>query len=196
METSDGVDPGLENPDKRAASGWAWAALAVAIVTAAGSLALSLMEQKQACPLCFYQRTFALCLVAILAQGLLTGVSPARLVLLALPLAIGGLGVAAFHVSLEARDILECPAGLFDVLTAPKQSLAMFIVLTVLLAGGVVSGMKARQVGFLGAVLSLALGGLLIWASISANPKMPKPTEPYSTPLTVCRPPYHAPGSK
>jgi Disulfide bond formation protein DsbB len=197
METADGVDPGLQSPDMRAASGWAWVALLVAVITAAGSLALTLMEQKQPCPLCFYQRTFALCVVAVLAQGLLTGISPARVTVLVLPLAIGGLGVAAFHVSLEARDILECPPGLFDVLTAPKQSLAMFIVLTVLLGGGVVSGMKSRQVGFLGVVLSLALGGLLIWASISANPKMPKPpTEPYSTPLTVCRPPYHAPESK
>jgi disulfide bond formation protein DsbB len=78
METSDKASTSaLDNPDMRAASGWAWAALAVAVATAAGSLALSLMEQKQPCPLCFYQRTFALCLVAILARGLLTGVSPA-----------------------------------------------------------------------------------------------------------------------
>jgi disulfide bond formation protein DsbB len=198
MQMSEGVSAALDKPNLRAGSGWAWAALLVALITSAGSLALTLREQKQACPLCFYQRAFALCLVAVLGHGLLSGgIAPGRLAALAFPLAIGGLGVAAFHVSLETRDILECPSGLFDVLTAPKQSLAMFVVLTIVLAGGVLSGMKALQVGFGGVVLSLALGGLLVWASISANPNLPKPpTEPYSTPLTVCRPPYHGPASK
>src|SRR5438876_9357133 len=116
----------FEKSSSPATSACTWTAFAAAVVTVAGSLALTLVDNKQACPLCFYQRTFALCLVAVLGQGLLSGAIPSgRLAVLALPLAIGGLGVAAFHVSLEARGILECPAGLFDVLTAPKQSLAM-----------------------------------------------------------------------
>jgi disulfide bond formation protein DsbB len=157
-----------------------------------------MVENKQPCPLCFYQRTFALCLVAVLGQGLFTGAMPSgRLAVLALPLAIGGLGVAAFHASLEARDILECPTGLFDVLTAPQQSLAIFAVLTVVLAAAVRSGRKARQVSPFAAVLALALGGGLVWASISANPKPPPPpTKPYDTPPSVCRPPYHGAESK
>ncbi len=158
--------PALEKPGMPATSGWAWAAFVTAVVTVAGSLALTLVDNKQACPLCFYQRTFALGLVAVLGQGLLSVAVPSsRLAVLALPLAIGGLGVAAFHVSLETRNILECPTGLFDVLTAPKQSLAMFAILTIVLAAGVWNGMKARQVSPLASVLALALGGGLVWAS-------------------------------
>src|SRR5437660_7401394 len=151
-----------------AAAIWVWLAFVTAVLTAAGSLALTLMDNKQACPLCFYQRAFALGLVAVLGQGLLTGtISSGRLVVLALPLAIGGLGVAAFHVSLEVRDILECPTGLFDVLTAPKQSLAMFAILTIVLAAGLCNGMKARQVSPLASVLALALRAGLVWAALS-----------------------------
>jgi disulfide bond formation protein DsbB len=153
------------------------------------------MDKKQACPLCFYQRTLALGLVAVLGQGLLSGgVRPRRLALLALPLALGGLGVAAFHVSLEVREILECPAGLFDIATAPKQSLAMFILLTLLLLAGAGSGLTAGEVSGWGMALAVVLGAGLAWASLSANPKMPDPpSKPYETPLTVCRPPYHGP---
>ena len=185
-----------ENPGT-AASLWVWAALVVALIAAGGSLALTLVDKKQACPLCFYQRTFALSLVAVLGQGLITGVvRSGRLAILALPLALGGLGVAAFHVSLEARNILECPAGLFDIATAPKQSLAVFAVLTLLLAAGVGSGFLAREVGVPGTILALVLSGGLVWASISANPKPPDPpSEPYPAPPNVCRPPYHGPES-
>ena len=49
-----------------------WAALLVALLTVAGSLALSLVEKKKACALCFYERTLALSLVAVLTSGLLT----------------------------------------------------------------------------------------------------------------------------
>jgi disulfide bond formation protein DsbB len=186
-----------EKPGTPATSIWVWAALVVALLAVGGSLALSLVDKKQACPLCFYQRTFALCLVAVLGQGLLTGaVRSGRLAILGLPLALGGLGVAAFHVSLEARNILECPAGLFDIATAPKQSLAVFSVLTILLAAGVGSGFKAREVGVLGTILALLLSSGLVWASISANPKPPAPpSKPYSGPPDVCRPPYHGPES-
>ncbi len=160
----------------------------------AGSLALTLYEQKQPCPLCFYQRTFALSLVAILGQGLLTGsVRSGRLAILALPLAIGGLGVAAFHVSLEVRGILECPTGLYGVGTAPQQSLAIFAVITILLGAGVINGVRTGEVGAMGTLLALVLSGILIWSSISANPKPPAaPTKPYEAPPAVCRPPYHA----
>src|SRR5262249_38947304 len=148
----------------------------IALVTSVGSLALTLVDKKQACPLCFYQRTLALGLVAVLGQGLLSGgVRPGRLALLALPLALGGLGVAAFHVSLEARGILECPTGLFDLATAPKQSLVMFVVLTLLLLGGVGSGFPAGEITGWGLALAVVLGGGLVWASLSANPKSPDP---------------------
>src|SRR5215471_10239722 len=79
---------------------WAWGALAVAVAGLAGSLFLSLGLDLKACPLCFYQRTFAMSLMAVLGLGLLAGVvRPGRAALLGLPLAVAGLGVALFHVS-------------------------------------------------------------------------------------------------
>src|SRR5262245_2466312 len=103
---------------------WTWAALVVSAAALAGSLFLSLGMSLKACPLCFYQRTFAMSLVGVLGIGLLTGAGRgARLALLALPLAAAGLGVALFHVSLEVAGTLECPLGILGIGTAPQQSL-------------------------------------------------------------------------
>src|SRR5918911_608496 len=121
-------------PDAAAPSAWAWAALAVAVVGLAGSLYLSLGMHLKACPLCFYQRTFMMALVAVLGVGLLAGAArPGRLALLALPLAVAGLGVALFHVWLEVRGKLECPAGVLGLGTAPQQSLVVFALVFALL---------------------------------------------------------------
>ena len=60
--------------------------------------------------------------VAVLGMGLLLDVGRGgRLSLIALPLATGGLGAAAFHVYLELSGTLECPTGLFGLGTAPQQ---------------------------------------------------------------------------
>lgn len=167
-------------------------ALVVAALTVAGSLFLSVGEGKVACPLCFYQRSFALGLVGLLGVGLLGQAAAAgRLAALALPLAVGGLGVAGFHVSLEERGILECPAGLFDLLTAPKQSAAAFAVLTLLLLAEALGGLRRQTVGGLAVVLAAFLGGGIAWASTVANPKPPDaPTKPYDGPPMTCRRPY------
>jgi disulfide bond formation protein DsbB len=173
-----------------------WAALLVAVGTVAGSLALSLVDKKKACALCFYERSYALGLVAVLAVGLLTrALRGPALAVLALPLAVGGLGVAAFHVNLEVNGTLECPPGLYDVLTAPKQSLAAFVLLLVLLAAEAVRGMKLRAVGVFGVIVALALGGGIVYASVIANPPPPpKPSKPYDSAVPdTCRPPYHEP---
>jgi len=173
------------------------AALVVAAAALAGSLALSLALSLRACPLCFYQRTFAMSLVAVLGMGLLLDIGGGgRLSLLALPLATGGLGVAAFHVYLELSGALECPAGLFGLGTAPQQSLFIFAVLFALLAmdsAGADSSVAwgAFRIAQAGAV---ALGGLLVVASLVANPPMPE-AKPYSGPPDICRPPYRAPSS-
>jgi len=149
-----------------------------------------------ACPLCFYQRGFALGVTAVLAVGLLTSMRNGPfLSLLALPMVLGGLGVALFHVSLEARGILECPLGVMEMGSVPTQSLAVFVMLTVIL------GLDARRgccradaepsFGKCAGVTALVLGIALAVGSIaSAPPLPPKPTKPYDTPLTVCRPPY------
>jgi disulfide bond formation protein DsbB len=188
------------NPAVRAAAAslLIWMTLLVAALAVAGSLALSLYEDKKACALCFYQRTCALGLVAMLVVGLLT--RPVRgpaLALLALPLALGGLGVAAFHVNLERTGTLECPPGLFGVLTAPKQSLIAFAVLSALLAVEVLRGVKAQAVGLLGVAAALLLGGGIVWGSVSANPPPPKPTKKYDKDVPdTCRIPYHEPAQE
>src|SRR5438552_15182585 len=72
-------------------------ALVFAIAAAAGSLYFTLELGHKTCTLCFYQRAFAFALVGVLATGLLAFRDrAARVCLLALPVAIGGLGVAAF----------------------------------------------------------------------------------------------------
>src|SRR5947209_2295508 len=92
-----------------AASVWAWLSLLVAVVALAGSLWLSLGMHLKACPLCFYQRTFVMAVVGVLGLGLFTAARRSGLAcLLALPSAVGGLGVAAFHVLLEIQGTLEC----------------------------------------------------------------------------------------
>jgi len=163
---------------------WLWSALAASAFALAGSLLLSLALGLKACPLCFYQRTFAMSLVALLAMGLLTGVRN-RLALLALPLAVGGLGVALFHVSLEFNGKLECPPGMFGVGSAPQQSLAVFAVIALLLLLDVLTAVQ-----WLALLASLVLGGLLAVASVIGNPPMKEgPKEPYKEKLDICRPP-------
>ena len=174
------------------ASLWAWAALPVAAAGLAGSLCLSLGLHLKACPLCFYQRTFVMGLVGVLAMGLLSGAArPRRLGLLALPLAVGGLGVALFHVSLELRGKLECPPGVFGLGTAPQQSLAVFVVLTGLLAADALTGAKAGVAEWAARAAAVALGVFLAVSSTIANPPPPAaPTEPYAKPPDICRPPF------
>ena len=164
-----------------------WLALLIAILGLAGSLLLSLGLNLKACPLCFYQRTFMMSVVAVLAVGLLFGAGRATVLsLFALPMATGGLGVAAFHVSLELTGKLECPTGVLAMGSAPQQSLAAFVVLFAILA---VDGVRARRVpAMIGAIV---IGGLLALASCTSNPPMPPaPTQPYPAPPDICRPPF------
>lgn len=171
-----------------------WAAFALALAGLAGSLFLSLGMHLKACPLCFYQRTFMMSLVAILGMGLLTGVRPNHLALLALPLAVAGLGVALFHVRLEVTGKLECPRGVLGLGTAPKQSLATFVLLSVLLLGGALSGEPAGGGKWFALFGGVLLGALLALASCTSNPPPPPiPTKPYPGPPEICRPP-HRPG--
>src|SRR5436853_4078529 len=101
--------------------GLVWPSLLIALMVLAGSLWLSIGMKLKACPLCFYQRTFVMGVVAVLGIGLLTGGRHrAVLNLLTLPLAVAGLGVAVFHVYLELTGKLECPAGVLGIGTAPQ----------------------------------------------------------------------------
>ena len=54
-------------PAADAGPGLAWAALVVAGLAAAASVWLSVRLDLKACPLCYYQRTFAMGVFAVLA---------------------------------------------------------------------------------------------------------------------------------
>jgi disulfide bond formation protein DsbB len=175
-----------------AASSWTWAALTVAAAGLAGSLFLSLGMALKACPLCFYQRAFVMSVFAVLGVGLLGGARHiGRLSLFVLPPAVAGLGVALFHVYLEVTGKLECPAGLLEWSTAPKQSLGMFGVLVALLVVDVLRGPGAGVSHWPGLAGAILIGSLLAVASCTSNPPMPTPPkEPYAKPPDICRPPY------
>jgi disulfide bond formation protein DsbB len=184
---------------------WTWLALLTAAVTVAGSLYLSIGMGLEACALCFYQRTFAMAVLAVLVVGLFSSDCRGPSVsLLALPLAVGGLGVAIFHVSLEAKGILECPRGILDRGTAPQQSLAAFIPLTLLLlidvgaacfrpgGAGATGESSLSSLSVLGACI---LGGLLALGCVkSSPPAKDPPAKGYpDEPIKVCRKPYRGP---
>ena len=198
MTASDASDAAAarlpSSPDAGAATRvWAWAALAVAVAGLTGSLFLSLGMGLKACPLCFYQRTFMMSLVAVLGMGLLTGAGrSARQGVLALPLAAAGLGVALFHVWLEVTSKLECPSGLLGLGSAPQQSLAMFVLVFALLLVDVLRGSQLDTSTWVALIAAVVLGALLAVGSIIANPPPPAPpTSPYAKPADVCRPPFH-----
>jgi disulfide bond formation protein DsbB len=91
-----------------------WVALVVALAGTMGSLSLSWLLGLKACPLCFYQRAFAMGAAGVIGVGLASGMGKMKtLSLVALPVSVAGLCVALFHVSLELRGILECPEGLY-----------------------------------------------------------------------------------
>jgi disulfide bond formation protein DsbB len=192
MTSADTAPRPLASSSAASAGVLTWATLAIAVAGLAGSLFLSLGMNLKACPLCFYQRTFMMSVVAVLVMGLLGGAArPGRPALLALPLAVAGLGVALFHVSLELRSKLECPAGVLGLGSAPQQSLAVFLVLTVLLT---LDGLRSPSTGtgsWAAPALAVVLGALLAVASCVANPPPPAaPARAYDQPPEICRPPY------
>ena len=169
-----------------------WPPLLVALVALAGSLWLSIGMGLKACPLCFYQRTFVMGVVAVLGIGLFTGRRHwGVLNVLALPLAFGGLGVAAFHVYLELTGKLECPAGVMGIGTAPQQSLAVLTVLLLFIAVGDVRSGKVGERHPSAAGVAVVLGLLLAWGAVASSPPMtPAPAKAYASPPDICRPPF------
>jgi disulfide bond formation protein DsbB len=180
------------NSDGSVAAGpsvWIWVSLALAVVALAGSLWLSVGMGLKACPLCFYQRTFVMAIVGILCLGLLTDArGSGYLSLLAIPSAVGGLGVAAYHVYLEATGVLECPTGVLGLGTAPQQSLVVLALLLCSLELDALRRLPNR--GMVRGVAEL-LGVLFVGGAVVSSPPLPPvPTRPYEGPLEVCRPPY------
>jgi disulfide bond formation protein DsbB len=165
-------------------------ALLVAVAGVAGSLWLSMGMGLKACPLCFYQRTFALGIMGVLGVGLLAGMGRVvSLSVLVLPLAVGGLGVAGWHVNLERTGKLECPAGFLGLGTAPQQSLAMFALLTlVLVVDALPTGRRGG--GLLPAAGAVVVGACFTLGCIKSSPPGCIPPGEYDNPTpTICRPP-------
>lgn len=171
------------------------AALVLAALGVLGSLGLTMVLGLKPCPLCFYQRAFAMAVLAVLGVGLVARVPGAVLCALAVPLAVAGLGVASFHVWLEASGRLDCPDGFFALGTAPKQSLMLFLGLTPLL----LAGAWRAQAGAAAVGLGATLGLFLAAGSSLANGPMPPPKPPEldaqgkPVPLTICVPHYTPP---
>ena len=169
-----------------------WGALALALIGSAGSVYLSLGMGLNACPLCFYERTFAFSTLGVFVMSRLAGDRiPAGVPsLLVAPLAAGGLATAAFHVWLELKGTLECPDGVLGMGSAPMQSLAMFILLTlaVLAAGCASSGVRPR----LKVLAGMSLGLLLAAACVASAPALPpakaRPSKAEGYVLKGCEP--------
>ena len=168
-----------------------WLSLATALLALTGSIWLSVGMNLKACPLCLYQRTFVMGVVAVLGIGILSATRYRGVLnLLALPTAVGGFGVAVFHEYLELAGKLECPAGVLGIGSAPQQSL---LVLTVLLVLVILGALQSRNAGESNrpTAAAVVLGVLLAGGAIISAPPMPlAPTKAYETPLEVCRPPY------
>ena len=195
MSTSAAPDRELSRPSPAPSAvplSLVWPPFLVALLALGGSLWLSVGMGLKACPLCFYQRTFVMGVVAVFGIGVLTGLRHRGVLnVLALPLALAGVGVAGFHEFLEQTGKLECPGGIMGLGTAPQQSLVVLVVLLVLVALGVIRSGIAGESYLLAAVAALALGLMLTWgAVVSAPPMPPAPTKAYEAPLEICRPPY------
>lgn len=181
-------------PDQPRQSTLTWLAFTASIIVLAGSLWLSMGMNLKACPLCFYQRTFVMGIVAVFAIGLLSRTAaPSLLSMLSLPMSIAALGVAGFHVSLELNGTLECPPGILGIGTAPQQSLAGIAIISVLIVADVLRNRAALR-SFDGAfIASIVVGGVLGVLAIASSPPLPDPpTAPYEDDPAVCRPPFHA----
>jgi disulfide bond formation protein DsbB len=175
-------------------------ALVLSAVASGGSVYLSLGLGLKACPLCFYQRSFALAAVVVVAMLLwLDGIRSTRASLVALPLAACGLSVAMFHVYLVQIGKLECPPALFGWGDGPLQSLVLFAALTIVCLAGAWLSRRAEAGGGRIAVVAAVLVGIgAAWACIASAPPMPPPPQqPYDAvkqPFDMCRPPFPRPG--
>lgn len=169
--------------------------LLVALGALAGSLWLSVGMGLKACPLCLYQRTFVMGIVAVLGIGVLTRERHRPVLnLLALPQAVAGFGVAAFHVFLELTGKLECPSGVMGVGTAPQQSLAVLAVLHAVVLMGVAWSRNAGEPFWSPLAGAVVVGLLLAWGAVVSAPPMPSaPSNAYEIPLDMCRPPFRSP---
>lgn len=172
-------------------------ALLFAAAAAAGSLYLTLEMGHKTCTLCFYQRALAFALVGVLTTGMLAfRERGARVCLLALPVAIGGFGVAAFTSYLGMTDwprqnenwYLSCPMGIEGYGTSSQQSMIAFGAAVLILLVGGIGEVKVSGHGGLSLLLGLALGVGAAYGSIVANPPLEPAKPAQGGVLLECRP--------
>jgi hypothetical protein len=183
----------LADSPPRKTNFWTWVAYIVALAALIGSLYLSMGMGLKACPLCLYQRTFVMGVVGILGVGLVVGGQrPGFLSLLALPLAVGALGVAIRHEYLEQIGTLECPEGVFGLGKAPQQGLAILALLVVVLATDVLLSRKLNGFSWPALLGTVVLGVVFSELALRSGPPAPNPPkEGWPTPLNEdgCRKP-------
>lgn len=154
------------------------AALVAALGSAIGSLYLSLGLKLIACPLCFYQRTFAFSILGILLVSYATRVRTMGVsnVLAYVPTVAGGI-VAAWHTYLDMSGKLICPKGLFDLGSTAQQSLASYVLIFVCLVPGLILDVRRGQLAIPAVGWTTLLGAIFAYFCIVASPppSQPKP---------------------
>lgn len=98
---------------------------AIATAASLGSLFFSEVMELPPCSLCWYQRTFMFPLVVVLLVGVLSDES-GRCVRYALPLAVGGWLLAAYHVLLQSGVISESAAPCRQGVSCAEAQLELF----------------------------------------------------------------------
>lgn len=150
------ANEGMASPlDSVADRRWSWvfAAWLVATVSTLGALFLGEVMGYTPCVLCWYQRIAMFPLVAVLAAGLFP--FDPRVVRYALPLAVAGWLLAAFHLALVAgwipESIQPCRQGVpcsdvqivwFGFVTIPLLSVIAFSIIAGLLLATRLKGEK------------------------------------------------------
>lgn len=180
------------------ASKWVIAAVTLSGLGVAACLYLSFGAGLVACPLCIYQRAFLMAAFGISLVGAVAGRGHTALVCsLLLPVAVMGIGIAAYHEYLIRSETIECPPGLLAMGSLPTQSLVLFSLLSLAALMGVVrhgadAGLKRGAMIATGVII----GALVAWASVASAPPIPVRKTPYDAVKDVfnnCRPVYKAP---
>ena len=194
MTDSTSLEHRIGNSSTNRAMIFRLSAIQLAAVGTVGSVCLSVVLGLKACPLCFYQRSFVMAALTVLAIGrFLERSRPGLICLLSVPLAWAGLGVAAFHEYLVLTGILECPQGLFGFGTAPAQSLTLFCFLASDVSVGAWYGrQESQRQGASTQFAAVLLGVVMAVACVKSSPPLPGAPaigyDPVKEPLNTCRP--------
>lgn len=166
-------------------------AFAAALASVGGSITLTLGLGLIACPLCLYQRAFAVAVLGTLGLGLMTKARDTGLVnLLAfLPTVIGGL-IAAWHTVLDLSGQQVCPNGVLGLGTTAQQSLGSYLLILAALLPGLMIDVKAGHVTAAAVGWTTILGGALAVGCIVSAPPPEMPVLDLRS--RVCHPPVLA----